>query len=134
MTTQSFRRIGFISAASLLLLGAGTASAQRFMRPMGIGMGMGGVRLMPVFRVTPAMNGMTGMTGPLFNVRTGVAAVPRSPREFRREMMLNRDSMLGGLGVSGLGAGMMASYGSMSSYGGGGGYVGSPGTELEFAL
>jgi hypothetical protein len=89
-----------------------------------------GLRVMPVFRVTPAMNRMTGMAGsmPMFNVQTGFVTMPRFPQTpqhelLRREFMMNRNMNAFNMG---LGAGsMMGSYGSypsMSSYGGGGGY------------
>jgi hypothetical protein len=85
-----------------------------------------GLRLMPAFRITPAMNGMGAGMGmnPMFNVQTGVVAVPRfhNGMSWHNNWMGNRFgnslnsapgnyNMMGGYG----------SYPSMSGYGGGGG-------------
>jgi hypothetical protein len=117
---RQLRHIALISASALLTMFALAAPVQAIF-PMGMGF-----RIRPVVRITPAMNGMTGMAGsmtPTFNVQTGFTAVP----SFRQNRMWwNRASMLQNASTSALSSGLgssgtMGGYPMMSSYGGGGG-------------
>ncbi|HEV8060488.1 MAG TPA: hypothetical protein VGP68_11470 [Gemmataceae bacterium] len=126
--TRNLRHHVFITAASLLALSALTLPANAIHPP--------GFRFMPVFRITPAMNGMRGtingmQTTSMFNVRTGVMAVPtfRNPemmmRDHRDMRLLNhemRNLDRNALLMSGIGMTGSLGYPSLSSgYGGSGG-------------
>jgi hypothetical protein len=137
------RTIALVFAVSFGFFGVFTSPASAILPT--------GTRLMPVFRITPAMNGMRGMVGsmpmtgmassmPMFNVQTGFVTMPRFPHTpqhelLRREFMMNRNmnAFNMGLGVGNMmgrygsypsmsGMGSYGSSPSMSSYGGGGGY------------
>jgi hypothetical protein len=118
--TRNLRHIALVFVASSLVLGAWVVPA-RAIHPFG------GFRLMPVFRITPAMNGMTGTMGgmqmmPTFNVQTGVVAMPRFHHEMEfRRMELRNMALMNGLSnsfSSGIGyGGMTASFGSYPSSG-----------------
>jgi hypothetical protein len=110
------RSIAVASLTSLLGILAWSSPAWAI-HPMGL-------RLMPFFRVTPALNGMRpGMPmNPRFNVQTGFVAVPtfHNERWWRNHWMANRyaNSLYAAPGNYN----MMATYGSypsMSGYGGG---------------
>ena len=122
--TQNLKRISLLFVSSSLVLCAWVVPA-RAIQPFG------GVRFRPVVRITPAMNGMTGMMGgmqmmPTFNVQTGFVATPRfrhEGMEFRR-MELRNLGLMNGLGNAAFGAGiggfggMSGSFGSYPSSGG----------------
>jgi hypothetical protein len=126
--THNFWRTALVSATSLVALSA-LAMPAWAIHPMGF-------RMMPVFRITPAMNGMMGngmmgtMNGmrmsPTFNVQTGFVAMPRfglnhersrfDRMELRNLQMMNGmgNSFSSGIGYSGMSGGV-GSYPSMSS-------------------
>ncbi len=113
------RKVVLASVTSLFGIFAWTAPVWAI-NPMGM-------RVMPVFRITPSMNGMRAGMGmnPMFNVQTGVVAVP----QFHNQMWWHNNWAANRLGNSLYSMpgnyNMMGSYGSypsMSGYGGGGGY------------
>ena len=114
---NSIRRHVVSASVTSLLVFLAWSSPAWAIHPMGF-------RFMPVFRITPAMNGMSvGMPmNRTFNVQTGVMAVPRFHHEmwWHNNWMSNRlsNSLYSGAGNM---MGTSGSYPSMSSYGGGGG-------------